>query len=256
MSRTPRRSIDGRLLPDPGRIAPSVDKAWRDDFIVELRLLGVPGSRIGDALMTVEAHVTESGEDAREAFGDATAYAQEVADSAGAVDAWKVSTRTVAAAVLGLVGMLITVRAFAGWLQASVVGVTVGDLVALALLLTVLLVTLAAATEVMRLLFRSRWWAIALPLAAIVGVFSGLMLLFQDPLIELSALPLGVAGVGLVAVSSVLFWLDQPEDLDVVAAPGADTRPGLGARILAALPVPILTVACLGLVWLLDWIVG
>lgn len=61
---------------DPGRIAPSGDKTWRDSFIIELRLLDVPGDRIGDELMTVETHVGESGESAPEAFGDPRAYAR------------------------------------------------------------------------------------------------------------------------------------------------------------------------------------
>lgn len=67
------------LVNDPGAMAPSVEKAWRDELITELRLLDVPGERIGDALMTVETHVRESGESAEEAFGEARAYARELA---------------------------------------------------------------------------------------------------------------------------------------------------------------------------------
>ncbi|OLT23819.1 hypothetical protein BJF81_09565 [Ornithinimicrobium sp. CNJ-824] len=51
---------------DPADLAPSVERAWADEFALEQRLLDVPGARIGDALVTVESHVAESGETARE----------------------------------------------------------------------------------------------------------------------------------------------------------------------------------------------
>src|SRR5690606_9834504 len=107
-----------RVFGDPGAIAPSIDKAWRDAFILELRLRSVPGEAIGDALMTVETHVAESGESAEGAFGDARAYAREIATATGSTGGgWSVSAMTVISSLLGLVGMLLTVRAFTSWLE-------------------------------------------------------------------------------------------------------------------------------------------
>ncbi|MEO7587325.1 MAG: hypothetical protein ABIS84_04780 [Arachnia sp.] len=57
-------------------LAPSVDATWRDDFVMELRLQGVTGRAIADALVEVEAHCGESGTSARDAFGSAVAYAK------------------------------------------------------------------------------------------------------------------------------------------------------------------------------------
>lgn len=48
---------------------------WRDDLILALRVKNVPGDQIGDILLEVESHVTETGESPEEAFGKAKDYA-------------------------------------------------------------------------------------------------------------------------------------------------------------------------------------
>ena len=62
--------------PDPAALAPHVEPAWLDAFVLALRVHGVPGTLIGDALAEVESHCAEAGEPAAEAFGDPVAYAQ------------------------------------------------------------------------------------------------------------------------------------------------------------------------------------
>lgn len=59
----------------PDILAPNVEAGWRDDFIVELRLQGVSGQAIADALVEVESHCSESGQSAIDAFGPAAGYA-------------------------------------------------------------------------------------------------------------------------------------------------------------------------------------
>jgi len=54
---------------------PHIDKRWRDDFIIAMRMQDATGEQIGDALATVDAHCAESGESAEGAFGDPTDYA-------------------------------------------------------------------------------------------------------------------------------------------------------------------------------------
>lgn len=54
--------------------------AWRDAFVLELRLRDVPGPAIGDALAEVEAHCAQSGETPQQAFGDPQTYAAAIAD--------------------------------------------------------------------------------------------------------------------------------------------------------------------------------
>ncbi len=48
---------------------------WREQLLLELRLLDVPGPRIGDALAEVDAHCTDPGTTPAEAFGAPREYA-------------------------------------------------------------------------------------------------------------------------------------------------------------------------------------
>ncbi|MET1153763.1 hypothetical protein [Arthrobacter sp.] len=52
------------------------EQKWLDEMVLELRLLNVDGSRIGDAAATVREHLADSGEIPEEAFGDPTEYAR------------------------------------------------------------------------------------------------------------------------------------------------------------------------------------
>ncbi len=59
----------------PEAFAPSIDARWRDAFVMELRLQGASGSTIADALVEIETHCHESGQQATEAFGSPVEYA-------------------------------------------------------------------------------------------------------------------------------------------------------------------------------------
>lgn len=243
-----------RIFGDPGSIAPSVEKAWRDDFILELRLRSVNGQAIGDALMTVETHVAECGESAYEAFGEPKAYAGEIASvTAAAGHGWVVSARTVAGSLLGLLGMLLSVAAFTGWLEGEPVEVTTGVLVGLALV--ILLASTAFFTATLRLLSEHRWIVLPVP-ALIVGALVGLFVLLEEPLFELSVTAVAAAGVVLLAASLALSWAEQPADLDQVSAPGSTRPASTLSRVAAAAVFPLLTLVLLGLTWVLHVIVS
>src|SRR5690606_28405595 len=71
----------GSMTTDPTRRgtaahAPHVEEDWADAFVLELRLLDVHGTVIGDALAEVDSHCADSGEGARETFGDPVEYAR------------------------------------------------------------------------------------------------------------------------------------------------------------------------------------
>ncbi|WP_372697103.1 hypothetical protein [Arthrobacter sp. JSM 101049] len=51
------------------------DQAWIDELTLALRLRNVRGDAIGDAIAVVRGHLADSGEHAREAFGDPRSYA-------------------------------------------------------------------------------------------------------------------------------------------------------------------------------------
>ena len=55
--------------------------SYIDQLTLELRRRDVPGTRIGEVIAEVEAHVAESGDRAAEAFGPPSEYAQRVSDT-------------------------------------------------------------------------------------------------------------------------------------------------------------------------------
>ncbi|MDO4242206.1 MAG: hypothetical protein Q4C85_00315 [Actinomyces sp.] len=57
--------------------------AYVDELILQLRLLGVPGDRVGQVLAETESHLAESGEDPIETFGPPRDYARELAAHEG-----------------------------------------------------------------------------------------------------------------------------------------------------------------------------
>ncbi len=81
-------------------------QTYTTELLFALRTRDVPGPRIAEALAEVHSHVTETGEDPRDAFGPPRAYAEEVSAALGhpgaSSGAWLGPvTRTAAACGLG-----------------------------------------------------------------------------------------------------------------------------------------------------------
>lgn len=236
---------------DPADLAPSVDRDWANDFILELRMCDVPGDRIGDALVTVETHVRDSGEPVGEAFGEAIAYAREIA--AGVPERRSaITARTAIAAVLGLAGMLVLPAALDAWLDGSAAPITVGLLSVAALTLLVLVAFLAAADRLMRLLMH-RVWVLVLAMVLVMGGCVALLMLLPAVVASVPSLALGGAGVLLVAVSAVLTWIDLDED-DAVLAPGELPSRARSGRLATALVAPVFSLVILGFTWIMHLI--
>lgn len=223
---------------EPADLAPSAERAWTEEFVLEQRLLGVPGPHIGDALVTVESHLLESGESAHDAFGDARSYARELAESVEK-DEGPVSAATATSSTLGLVGMLATAHAFGAWLDGEAAAVTAGALVAAGLLLAALAVLLVATNATFRLLV-SRWWvgALLLTLPVVASVLA--LVLLPTVAFEVDARILGAVGVVLVASSGVLSWFDRTAE-DLVLAPGEEPGRQTTGQLRLALVLPAAT---------------
>ena len=159
----------------PGKLAPSIDAAWREAFVLELRLQGASGSTIADALVEVENHCADSGQSAQEAFGPAAEYAT-------ALDLPDESRWTAPQLVRTWVGLLLIVGGFslAAWggvalAQGEAADVTVGALVSGVVTLTVMVLLFVFTDFVVRLAVDHTWWAaLALVAALAVTVLSGL----------------------------------------------------------------------------------
>lgn len=253
---TEKRSMTG-VFDDPGRIAPHLDKAWRDEFILEARLQGVHGTVIGDALVTADTHVQESGESAEQAFGDPKTYARETAAAS--------PTKTVGTGipplglvgiVAGLLGMLGATSAAGAWQEGAPVTVTAGSLVGLGLLLTLVAAAVTWQTEILRLVVERRYLtAFGAPLVLTV-VFVGVFLLLRQELFEVGAGAAGLVSVALLVLSSVLMITAVGEDNDGIVAPGEVTAPSLGARVAAGLIIPGLTLVLVLGFWLVFSVFG
>ncbi len=188
---------------------PHVEPAWAEAFVVELRLRAVDGRRIGAALAEVEAHCAESGESAREAFGDPTAYAAELAPDGTVSLDWR---GELVPSVLGLSGMMLTLGAVGASRAGTQVELTTGLVlvVALAVLGTTLVVRYA--DRVLRAVVRHRWLAVVGALAPI-GLFVAILLLGRQTLLTLP--PAGTLLVGVVflgASTAVALRIADPAD--------------------------------------------
>lgn len=248
------------------RLAPGVEKAWVEDFVLEQRLLGVPGPLIGDALVLVESHLTESGESVREAFGDPKAYARQAAPSRrieGDRD-----PRWLLGIGLGLVGMFLTATgADEWWFGSGQVEVTVGLLVTGGLLLAAFAVLVLATDRVLRLAVE-RTWAFLGVCAVYCAAVVAAVLVLDAGVGQLPAVALTAVGVGLLVLGTVLEWrtavrggLDDsivgpvPQSgADGIRAAGSDTGSRSGGALVwvTVFLFPILTVLMVGLSWVLH----
>lgn len=117
---------------------------WRDIFVTELRLRGVPGRQTGEALAEVDAHCADSGQAPGEVFGDPVSYAAARSRADGPGNRKRISVLPVAfkasAVVAGVLGLLSGADAVAHRTPGAV---TVGQVipVALAPLLIAVIVT-------------------------------------------------------------------------------------------------------------------
>lgn len=217
------------------RLAPHVDEAWAETFLLELRLRDVPGRAIGDALAEIESHCVESGETATEAFGDPTAYARSL-DLPTTAEPATFPLGTALRWVLQATGLLITTAAAPAWLADEALEPTTG-LLAIALVVGASIVAVHRAAErVLRLVVAHpvvAWLLMMLHLAAMAL----LMLVLDDVLIRVAPGPSLTVGLALL-VAGTLAVLQQlrrdttADDDPVTATVEPPQGPTRAARVL------------------------
>lgn len=237
------------------QVAPHVEPQWAEAVLLELRLRGVPGDRIGDVLAEVDAHCVDSGVPAAEAFGDPVEYARSLdlptepeltpRDLAGVVGRGSVQ----------VLGMLAALWGLGAWAQGEPLTLTAGLLAVLGVVAATEVSLLWTAERVLRLLVRSRL-AIAAALVAPGVVVLGLLLLLDQEVAHLPAVPvtlLGLAVVAAVQVLEVRADRDDEDDDPVVPPLGRPTDgEGRAERVLGALTtwsIPLWTVVLGALTW-------
>src|SRR5690554_3184895 len=213
------------MTPDPNRHSaaarsPHVEGDWADAFVLELRLLDVHGTVIGDALAEVDSHCADSGEGARETFGDPVEYARSL-DLPRMPDAgWRGLVPVLVPVEVQLAGMF-AVSAAAGPLrQDRAVDLTLGILVG-ALVLLLATVALAVWADAILRLFVRRPVIASITFGAVVtaSALPVVLLGVSEPIASVSApLALG-AGILLLVVGCVLELRRQDGDADPVVDP-------------------------------------
>lgn len=232
---------------------PHIEPDWAEALLLELRLRGVAGGRIGAVLAEVEAHCADSGETARDAFGEPAEYAAALDLPASPTQSGS-SAPEVAAAAAGLLGMFTTAGSVAAWQTGTTVTFTLGAMVAALVLLACLTVLALRPDKVLRFVLER-------PLVTTLGfgaVTAGLVVLLvsaRQPLFDLPWQPLLALGLTLV-IGEFIWTLRHRDQLDdPVVGPGPDgagtLAPGRFPRLAAAVGpwlTPVLT-AALSLPW-------
>ena len=180
-------------------LAPSVEAGWRDDFVLELRLIGASGPVIADALAEVEDHCRESGQGAEDAFGPSVEYARalELPDESRWTPAQLLRTATILLLlVFGVNAGLAGAIALANDRRVEIsVGLLISGGVSLAMMMLVFLL----GVRLLRLVFaHPAWFAIGFAAAVTVVPLAGLP--FRNAV--LGSLPAGpTLAMGIIAVA-------------------------------------------------------
>lgn len=230
------------------RMAPHAEREWLDDFVVEQRMLGVPGTRIGDALATVDAHLADTGESAADAFGPPKEYARVLAESEASASSGPggLGATGTLSAVLGLAGIVLLPRGFAGWLDGTAVTITRGDLLVAALIGALTVVLILFPVRVLRFLIEHKVAALLVG-PVLMAVFVAGMVLWQTSVMNFAWLPVTLVALFALLVSTVLSWRDP---LDLLQTPNGSTLGSAPAiRLFTVLMAPLFALLMCALAW-------
>lgn len=230
-----------------GAIAPHVEAEWVEAMLLELRLQGVAGERIGAALAEVEAHVVDSGQSAEETFGDPVAYARSL-DLPPAPEQSRTATLKGAVPTLIQLFGLVAVVSVMPWGDGAV-GVTTTLLAGLVVAALLPVVVVALGDRVLRAIVEHpvRVFLVAmLGLGVLAAALVAAARLGLDRTLVDMPRP-AMLGIGLIAL--VLgTWVairSAATEPDVVSSPVPGSglpRPGVRHWAWTALPIPVATV--------------
>lgn len=109
-------------------LAPHVDERWAESFMVELRLIGIAGARIGEALSEVESHCGESAQSAQDAFGTPVDYARSLQLRADGDHSPRAILQSLVPMIVQILAMFMLNWSFESWLRGQRLEITAGRL--------------------------------------------------------------------------------------------------------------------------------
>ncbi|GAA1116498.1 hypothetical protein [Arthrobacter flavus] len=206
------------------QFAPDIDTRWAGEFILEARLLEIPGHRIGDSLSEVNSHCRDADEDAAKAFGDPAEYARVIAAQTSTAPTRWVSL--MGPVLLQIVGVVLALQGVGGLVTGIVHPLTWSGLA--------MLVGLAGGVLLLAFaLSRSLGIIVRRPLigAVLVGVagallFAGpyLLLTIESPPLPVTAGIILACGITFMVVGIGLDIRKGRKTDDPISAPGIAPR--------------------------------
>jgi hypothetical protein len=182
-------------------LAPHVDETWAESFILELRLLGMAGDRIGGALSEVESHCGESGQSAEHAFGPPIDYARTLQPQVDDDKSPRAMLHLLIPVMVQVVGMTLLNWSFEDWVRDQQLEITTGHLVSASVGFLAMMAVLLFIDSLLRMAVH-HWIraAILMTFASLSTTATGVaVLLLLDETIWRAS-----AGWGLAAGASVL----------------------------------------------------
>jgi len=229
-------------------LAPHVDVTWAEMFIVELRLLGIAGDRIGAALTEVESHCSESGQGAEHAFGSPVEYARSLQLPVDDDHSPQAVLRSLVPIMVQVSGMSLLIGSFDAWLRGQRLEITTGHVVVASLTVLAMATVVLRADSVLRTAVYHQIRSVILTFCIyLVGTATFVAaLVFLDGTLWHAPAPLGL-GAGAALLAGGAGWAlarlrnDGPEN-DLITSPfgGANTSPNGGTGPLRGLFGPSL----------------
>jgi hypothetical protein len=197
-----RRFAVGRAL------APHVDEVWAESFCLELRMLGVEGARIGEALSEVESHCGESGRCAQFAFGTPVEYARSLRLPVEGEYGPRAVLGFLVPVSVQVLGIFLLIWSCVEWLHGQRIEVTTGHLVIATVFLLMVMASVRYAVSVLRLAVNHRrlFPVISVSFAFLAGTATCLFALrFLDQVLWRASGGWGLVA-GAAALSGGILW--------------------------------------------------
>lgn len=227
------------------------DKKWFDQLVMELRLRQVHGSAIGDTVASAKELLSDTGQQAEEAFGPARDYAAALELPAAPKHDWV--RKALWPSLLGLLAFLLFNQAVVSSTRSELLLVSPAQLA----LLATPVVLVAFLPLYLDTIVRRIWVCIAITaVCALAGVMSGVATPTDQAEAWLALDPLPwLIGSALVMVAlsvrNTIRSSSTTDDDDITdPSSGAVSSTGTGARVIVQVTnwmFPILALAMLGL---------
>lgn len=227
------------------------DKKWFDQLVMELRLRQVHGSAIGDATASARELLSDSGQQAEEAFGPARDYAAALALPSAPKHDWV--RKALWPSLLGLLAFLLFNQAVVSWTRSELLLVSPAQLA----LLATPVVLIAFLPLYLDAVIRRIWVCIGITsVCALAGLLSAVATPTNraEAWLAIDPLPWLIGSALVIVALSIMNTIRSSrskEDYDIThPLSGATVGTAMGARAIVQVTnwlFPILALAMLGL---------